>query len=140
VINFPDTCLRGLRKPEWLDENIIQTPAFVPDHRTAQTRVDGGQETSINWEDDEQVEKFTLSNDNGKYGAARISTVLIQSTSDEAKMVKNPLFYERKRLDGNDYHGNIVFKARLKNHTVKMLAAALALKSEFVPPHRPRLF
>ena len=134
MINFPETCLRGLRKPDWIDENVIQTPAFIPDHRTSETRADGGQETSINWEDDAEVEKFTLSNkDNAKFGAARISISHIQATSDQTKMVKNPLTYERKPLHGNDYHGNIVFKADVKKRTVKMLAAALALKSEFVP-------
>ena len=133
--NFPENCLRGLRKPEWVDENLIQTAAYVPDHRTSVTRTDGGQETSINWEDDPKVEEFTLSNeDNAKYGAARISTSHIQATSDQTKMVKNPLFCERKPLNGNDYHGNIVFARELKKPTVKMLAAALALKSEFVSP------
>jgi hypothetical protein len=135
MINFPETCLRGLRKLDWVDENIIQTPAYVPDHRTAETRKDGGQETSINWEDDAGVEEFTLSNkDNAKYGAARISASHIQATSDQTQMFKDSLSYERKPLDGNDYHGNIVFKADLNRRTVKMLAAALALKSAFVPP------
>jgi hypothetical protein len=125
--------LRGLRKSDWVCDGVVQTQAFVPDAQTSSKRSDSGRETSINWEDDGTVEQFTLSNNNAQHGAARIQTSDIQETSAKTKMVKDPLFYERKIIPGNDYHGNIVFRSELKGHTVKMLAAALAIKSEFVP-------
>jgi len=49
-------------------------------------------------------------------------------------MITDPLPCERSPIVGNPFHGNIVFRAGLKPHTVKMLAAALALKSEFISP------
>src|SRR5262249_9901217 len=61
VNDVPDSCLRGLRKASWVDEqHLIATDAFIPDRRTAAGRQDGGKETSVNWEDDSQVEPFTL--------------------------------------------------------------------------------
>src|SRR5712692_7828191 len=76
IAALPVSCLRGLRKADWVDEqSLIQTAAFIPDVRTAGTRKDGGKETSVNWEDDADVESFTLSNkNNAQHGAARIST------------------------------------------------------------------
>lgn len=126
-----------MRKLEWVDDRfLIATDAFIPYSKTAATRKDSGQETSVNWEDDSRVENFTLTDSNGQYGAARISTVHIVQTSEEAAALESPLSCERQRLPGNDYHGNIVFAAKLKKRTVNMLAASLALKSRFVPPLR----
>lgn len=126
----------GLRKADWVDEqSLIQTAAFIPDVRTAGTRKDGGKETSVNWEDDAHVESFTLSNkNNAQHGAARISTLEIVKTSYTVATKASPLSCERRRLAENQYHGNIVYSANVSNRLEKMLAAALALKSRYVPP------
>src|SRR6266545_1880825 len=73
---LPESCLRGLRKQDWVDDQfIISSAAFEPDRRTATGRKDGGKETSVNWEDNSNVESFTLEDkNNAQYGAARIST------------------------------------------------------------------
>jgi hypothetical protein len=136
VNDLPDNCLRGLRKANWVDDrSLIATEAFTPDPRTAAGRKDGGKETSVNWEDDSQVENFTLADkSNARYGAARISTVQIVQTSDTVVAVATPLSCERQRLPGNQYHGNIVYSAKVNMKMERMLAAALALKSRFVPP------
>jgi hypothetical protein len=113
---------------------LIATEAFIPDPRTASGREDGGKETSVNWEDDFQVENFTLADrSNAQYGAARISTVHIFQVSGTAMAVATPLSCERQRLPQNQYHGNIVYSAKVSKRMEKMLAAALALKSMFVP-------
>jgi hypothetical protein len=140
VNDLPDSCLRGLRKASWVDEqHLIATEAFIPDHRTAAGRQDGGKETSVNWEDDSQVEPFTLTDkNNAQYGAARISTAQIVHTSDTAVAIESPLSCERQRLSHNQYHGNIVYSANVSSRMEKMLAAALALKSRFVRPPSER--
>jgi hypothetical protein len=140
VTDLPDSCLRGLRKPSWVDEeHLIQTETFVPDPRTAARREDRGKETSVNWEDDSQVESFTLTDkSNAQYGAARLSTVHIVQTSDTAAAIERPLSCERQRLSQNQYHGNIVYSANVSRRMEKMLAAALALKSRFVRPPSER--
>ena len=137
VNDLPNSCLRGLRKPNWVldDRFLIATDAFIPHPRTAAGREDGGKETSVNWEDDSQVENFTLADKStAQYGAARISTVHIVEISDTVVAVTRPLSCERQRLPGNQYHGNIVYSAKVNSKMEKMLAAALALKSKFVLP------
>lgn len=138
--DLPDSCLRGLRKPSWVDEqNLISTEAFLPDPRTAERRQDRGRETSVNWEDDTHVESFTLTDkSNAQYGAARIATAHIVQTSDTAVAIARPLSCERQRLSQNQYHGNIVYSVDVSSRMERMLAAALALKSLFVRPSSER--
>ena len=112
---------------------MIQTEAFVPDPKTAAGRGDGGKETSVNWEDDSQVENFTLKDTNAQYGAARLLTSNIVRISGAVVAVTEPLTCERQRLPKNKYHGNIVYSARVHRPMERMLAAALALNSSFVP-------
>lgn len=133
--DLPISCLRGLRKQDWVDDRfIISSEAFEPDPRTAAKRRDGGKETSINWEDDVEAEKFTLADkNNARYGAARIMTDQIVQTSNTAAALAMPLLCERQRLPENHYHCNIIYSANLNKRGERLLAAALALKSQFVP-------
>ena len=136
VSDLPNSCLRGLRKANWVDDRLlIATEAFIPDRRTAAIRQDGGKETSVNWEDDSQVEGFTLADkSNAQYGAARISTAHIIRTSNTVVAIATPLSCERQRLPKNQYHGNIVYSVDVNARMEKMLAAALGLRNRFVPP------
>ena len=79
VNDLPNNCLRGLRKANWVDARfLIATEAFIPDSRTAAGRQDGGKETSVNWEDDSQVENFTLADkSNAQYGAGCATYLLV---------------------------------------------------------------
>ena len=48
---------------------------------------------------------------------------------------ERPVVYlERKILPANPYHGNIVFRGGVPPVLHKQLAAAIAMKSKFVPP------
>ena len=134
VTGLPNSCLRGLRKLDWVDDQfIISSAAFEPDPKTAKLRPDGGKETSVNWEDDSNVESFTLNDKNtAQFGAARIFTAHIVQMSSRAAAVVMPLSCERQRIPGNEYHGNIVFSANLNKRVERLLAASLALHSKFV--------
>jgi hypothetical protein len=137
ITDLPATCLRGLRKPEWVDDSrLVATEAFLPNRKSAETRQDHGFETSVNWEDDSNVESFTLADQgNAMYGAARLSTSHIAHASQMVAAVKGALSCERKILSSkNLYHGNIVYAAHVSKRLEKQLAAMLALSSEFVPP------
>lgn len=117
------------------DRRLIATEAFLPNRKSAETRQDQGFETSVNWEDDSKVERFTLA-DKGtaQHGAARLSTARIAHTS-QVTAVKGSLSCERQTVPGkNPYHGNIVYAAHVSKPLEKQLAAMLALSSEFVPP------
>ena len=135
---LPATCLRGLRLASWVEQGrYVATAAFIPNEKTAALRQDGGLETSVNWEDNSNVEAYTLGNhSNAQHGAARITTAHIEHTSLSAVGMNRPLLCERKPEPDNQYHGNIVYSASISKLVKKRLAATLALKSQFVPPPR----
>ena len=134
VADLPSTCLRGLRRKDWVVDGLVATEAFVPS-KTAEQREDLGLETSVNWEDDTSVLEFTLADQNiAQHGAARVLTDEIRHLSRTTVAVTMPLSCERKRLAGNPYHGNIVYSAKTPQLLQKQLAAALASKSKLILP------
>jgi hypothetical protein len=133
-MDFPDNCLRGVRKQEFITpEGGVSSAVFHPDFRTSESRADGGAELSINWEDNETVLEFTINlKSNGyyqfAYGAVRLPRQEIDHINRFPSSMDG-LSYERAPLPDNPYHGNIVFRQDLSKPTVKMVAAALALAS-----------
>lgn len=131
---YPEICLRGLRKREdvMTPQNVVNTTAFIPDFRIPRT--DGGYETSINWKDDEFAISFTMQRRNqSQYGLAALERVVLDEERDRVSIPKT-VEYERKpdlADPENKYHGNIVFIGTKKY--INMIAAALALKSKFIP-------
>jgi hypothetical protein len=125
---FPDNCIRGIRKKDFLTPEGISSAVYLPDERTAQNREDGGLETSINWEDDGTVLNFTLRNPAYQWGVARLPRATIDYLNVQPASA-NALSYERAPLEGNPYHGNIVFRQNLSKVTRNMIAGTLALAS-----------
>ncbi|PWB56018.1 MAG: hypothetical protein C3F13_02855 [Anaerolineales bacterium] len=137
-MDFPDHCLRGLRDKDHYTEydNTITLKGYLPDTRTQHTREDKGYETSINWEDTDSVIEFTLNTqESGKksfpFGIVRLPLVEIQRIIDN-EATKNMISYERCPVDGNEYHGNIVFQAGLSQLKQNMIASVLATYSSKV--------
>ena len=56
----------------------------------------------------------------------------VRQRADVAEM----LAYERRRMDDNDYHGNILLNAVMPSPLEKEIAAALALFSTLIPRQR----
>ncbi|MGD0626602.1 MAG: hypothetical protein ABSB32_18050 [Thermodesulfobacteriota bacterium] len=128
---YPDICLRGLRKEDDVitPQNVVNTTAFIPDFRIQRT--DGSYETSINWKDDEFAISFTMQRRNqSQYGLAALERVILDEERSWTSIPKT-IEYERKPDPENKYHGNIVFIGNKKY--IRMIAAALALKSKFIP-------
>lgn len=127
------SCLRGLAKKDHRTERPRVAPkAFLPDPRTARTREDGGEETSINWEDDDGALAQLRSGNQAHNGVARLERRWIENVAASFG-APGVLFAERRRAEGSDnpYHGNIVFCGLTmleKNH----LAACLALYAKLV--------
>ena len=121
-----------MRKRDWVHEDgLIATDAFVPDPKTSSNRQDGG----LNWEDDSHAEAFTFRDQqNAGHGAARLER------SDAEHAGRGPgargirMFCERRILEANPYHGNLVFVTGLPKHVCRQVAAALAMKAVHVPP------
>jgi hypothetical protein len=95
----------------------------MPDKQTGAQRSDGRFETSVNWEDNADVEARTLRQPNATHGAARLGLAEIQYECRRAA-----LSAERSCLADNVHHGNLLFgdgnKARQR-----MIASALALSA-----------
>lgn len=112
--------------------NIVSTPAFIPDYR--EHRIDGAYETSINWKDDEDAIPFAMTKrEQSRFGLAILERSVLDAEKARTSLPK-ALDYERK-IDPDDpankYHGNIIFVG--EKRYINMIAAALALKSKFIP-------
>ncbi|MDA0842196.1 MAG: hypothetical protein O3B01_13660 [Planctomycetota bacterium] len=136
MADFPESCLRGLRKKDYLTlEGFVSVQAFKPDTRTVTDRKDGGSETSINWEDNKDVLGFTFNQrtESGNvahpFGVSRLPLQKIDQVNSEPGS-KHALNYERAPLEDNPYHGNVVFKAGLS----KLISCSLALAAQVLHP------
>src|SRR5690606_33949219 len=69
--DLPELGLRGLRKKDWVKDGLVSTEAFVPDKNTAEKRADRGMETSVNWEDHDDLLSQTMRHSSASHGVAR---------------------------------------------------------------------
>lgn len=128
--DLPENALRGLRKSNWRGPNgAVLSTAFDPDSRTAAKREDSGEETSINFEDDDGALPALMANrEQSANGAARFPIATVAYINQQPGSADG-LSLERDELDDNRYHGNIVFRAGLSKQTKRMIAGTLALAS-----------
>jgi hypothetical protein len=111
---------------------MVDAEAFFPDMK--HPRSNGDVETSINWEDDDSVERRTLSDANGRFGAARLPLAEV-ARARRRTTTADAVFAERTNNQGeNPYHGDIVFRKTATPRQRKMIANSFALESAFVPP------
>ena len=101
--------------------------AFAPNEKIK--RRDGGCECSINWEDDASSIDLV---EHKKYGVVRVLTDHLAALVAEKKLLK----YERAKMKGNPYHGNIVFLATRYNrkHYAGQIAANAVPVEGTLPP------
>ena len=136
--NYPENCIRGIQN----EQNYITTDGnvsgnlFVFDLREP-CREDGWRELSINWHDDDEAIDFTLKqkkNDNLTFkfqgGATLLKTLNIKHIIENNH--SETFSYERKPLNDNKYHGNLLLKDGVSNTQMKNLAQVLAFYAE--PP------
>ncbi len=113
--------------------STVSDAAFLPDHKTAASRNDSMVETSINWEDDDRVVAFTLARrEQTEHGVARV----LRSQLDYVRQLRHCIGqfgYERREVDGNPHHGNLLFGASCGKPMEKMIASVLALDAEYIP-------
>ena len=109
--------------------------AFMPDERTAQDRADGGAETSIDWEDDSDVEAKASRRSNAAFGLARLGVSDIEYVNRGVNTIK-ALLAERSPKPDNPHHGDLVFRAGMPIKQTRAIANLLGLMSQYVPPSR----
>ncbi len=136
---FPERCLRGLSKPEYLEKDrnsstpIIVWKAFEPHFPTRQDRVSrrgksDHYESSVNWEDHSAKSFQTLCEDrkNAGHGIVCICLVDIEKAKQVNPLASASLDWERDPIKGNPFHGNLLFAGNLPRPMLRELAAVVA--------------
>lgn len=129
---FADCFLRGFNTKDcFTKEQNIAIGAFQFGNH-ADERNDNYHEASINWEDDEGAVKTLLEQKKEdtddlmfKYGYARLPLNLVKMTL-KSLMTKDYLNFERKPLEINPYHGNILIPGDINKQEKSMIQNNLA--------------
>lgn len=139
---YPARLFRGLRKQDWLIDGPggtkrVSQEAFAHDDSTSQGRDDNCCETSINWDDDANALDFTAKQPNSQYGVVSIATESLIALEESAEVAKQ-LSHERRPVNGNPYHGNLLFVATCPKKFLRLIHTALALRAgePVAPPRR----
>lgn len=125
---YPKEFLRGISNKDYVENGHVLYAAFQFDEKGRQDR---NLEASINWLDDDGAISLAINQrkENGKIqfpgGVARIDL-------EFAKMIlhnfsQTGFSYERKPLENNKYHGNLLLLNSLSKQTRQMLMSGLAL-------------
>ena len=136
---FPESCLRGLTKPEDLISGKQEpaSPLFYFNLKGA--RQDGWIELSINWEDGiPETLKHTLNQKKPdsdqfqfRFGCVRLPTTELDRLKNHRRF-SDTFSYERQPLEDNPFHGNILLREGTSKMEMRMIAAQLALESSSV--------
>ena len=126
--NTPDEFIRGIANKDFVQNGHVLPSAFQFDEAD---RADGKHEASINWMDDVEAIHIALNQRkvNGKLqfvgGVAKLnkSKVNLMLASIEQGMFS----YERRALDNNPYHGNLLLSGDISKPMKQMVMSALAL-------------
>jgi hypothetical protein len=132
MVDYPPTCLRGIpnKEPQYFSTTGDITGYIFRPHSEQKPNKAGWYELSINWEDDDTVEKFTLQTlrDNGsikyKGGVARVGRNRIERLG-KIEQFNGYIGYERSPLPDNPFHGNVLL------HQDKVKQAPKARRNAF---------
>lgn len=130
---FPENFLRGFNMKDcFTTEQNVAVAAFQFGDFT-QFRNDDYHEASINWEDDPKALTVLLEQRKEgsdelmfKYGYARLPLNLVRMVL-KSLIVKDYLSFERKPLENNAYHGNILISGSIKKQEKTMIQNNLAV-------------
>jgi len=134
-MNYPDNFLRGISDKTWVSDGAVLAAAF---YFTQQNTVDQW-EQSICWEDDDSVVPLMKSQkrDSEVQFKAGIARVPLNSINYINKLpnYRGLLSYERKQLEGNPYHGNLLLNKDTSKQKMKLVAAVIAVHySDYISP------
>jgi len=134
-MQYPDHCIRGILNPALLlEDDMLSLGTF--DFRKG-NRKDDWIEASINWMDDEYAIDFTFKQTKKsgelKYGVG----IAILPRSELDRIKKNYKFigyfdYERAKIEGNDYHGNLLLKDKISKYKRDVIRNLLVFAANIV--------
>lgn len=127
--NFADFFWRGISSKDFIQEGHVLASAFQFDETD---RTDNYKEASINWDDDVNALNKLLeqqkANGNLQFvgGATKLELykvkMLLKYFIDSGKFS-----YERKPVEGNNYHGNLLVASTLDKQLKAQITNGLAL-------------
>lgn len=129
VKTFPADFWRGISNKEFISNGFVLPSAFQFDDIV---REDGYKELSINWNDCDAALETALNQkkDNGKlqFSAGVANLELEKVKLFLSAFIDQGLFsYERKEVDGNPYHGNLLILGTLDKQRRSLVSNGLAL-------------
>jgi len=131
IESFPDKLLRGISDPKVIGEYGIVTAQLF--QFSNDTRNDLFLEESINWEDDDgslECLKNQKKKDSDQLQFKEGIAVLERNKIDELlrrfNIMTKLLSYERKAIEDNKYHGNLLMLKTLEKNVKVQLRASIA--------------
>lgn len=127
-MEYPIDFWRGISSKDFISCGWVLPEAFQFDK---DVRDDGFKELSINWNDCENALQVALkrTKPNGKLqfvGATKLELSKVKSVL--ASFIEEGLFsYERREIDGNPYHGNLLLSGDIDKKRRSLVSSGLAL-------------
>lgn len=127
--DYPSHYWRGIANKDFICDYRLNAAAFQFDE---EVREDGFKELSINWNDSDEALTTVLNQkkENGKLqfsvGAAKLE---LSKTKQflSAYIEREEFNYERRPIEGNEFHGNLLVKASIDKRTRALVSHTLAL-------------
>jgi len=129
-VHYPENCLRGIPgQKQVVEDGLVESTVFFFSEN--HVRDDGVFEQSVNWDDDESALPFTLAQKREDGLPHFRGGVAVVPRSDLDRLSKLPVFrgdlsYERRPLEGNRYHGNLLLSSGVSKQRRRAMAATLA--------------
>lgn len=136
-MKYPDRCLKGILNNQFVSDNGIAKANLFYFEESKYSRADGWVEQSINWEDDANAIGFTL-NQRKLDGSIKFSSGVAVVPTEVINWHKRSISlqdrfsYERAKITGNKYHGNLLLKEGTPKLTMQQLAGSLALHAQVI--------
>ena len=136
---YPDSFFRGIASKRFIVNGHILPDAFQFDEVG---RDDDFRELSINWNDCGEALELAIkqrkSNGDVQFtgGVVELDLVLVKTVL--APYIKEGTFsYERREVDGNPYHGNLLVSKALTKQQRSVISGTLGLLAETKPTYPP---
>ena len=135
IVGYPDSFFRGIASPKFILNNHILSDAFQFDEAD---REDNLKELSINWNDCEEALELAL-NQRKSNGNLQFVGGVVKLDLAMVKIVFHPYIeegtfsYERRIIDGNPYHGNLLISGTLNKQQRSAISGTLGLLAESNP-------
>lgn len=131
-MEFPEDLLRGIPNIDFVEKDGNPTSnLFYFEKRVNYNRQDGFIEESINWYDEPKALDILIQQkkENDKFQFQYGAVILSRSELD--RLISKPtvgdtLSYERRKIEGNEFHGNLLLQESVEKPKMKRIAASIA--------------